>query len=316
MKMIHRVLAVGAIAAVAATALTLSSGRPVAAAESETKKPIQSADMGGGVPPPAVGALGFAWPRIGAAFSLDGAPMIYIPAGPFMMGSSPMSRDAAPDEKPAHKITLKAYYIDRYEVTEAQYRLFLADVAQNGHGGCDRSEPASKDHTPSAETWAGDAPGSRQPVVGVDWYDAAAYCAWAGKRLPTEAEWEKAARGSDERTWPWGDKWDRARTNSWETGRKSRTPVGTYETGASPAGVEDLAGNVWEWVRDWYAPKFYFDSPKQDPGGPATGTARVVRGGSYLSNPSGVRSTVRQGNDPIGRYSNFGFRCAQSAAAE
>ena len=298
--------------AAALVLLALCGAILAAAPEGQSKKTTQTADMSAGAPPPALKSLGFTWPRTGVLYSADGAPMILVPAGPFMMGSSPIEKEAAADERPAHAVTVKAFLIDRYEITEAQYRLFLEDVARDGHHWCDPTEPPGKDHMPAKETWNGDRPGSRQPVVGVDWYDAAAYCAWAGKRLPSEAEWEKAARGTDERKYPWGDRWDRDRANTWENGKKDRLPVGSYEGGASPFGAEDLAGNVWEWVQDWYSPKYYLDSPKQDPGGPAAGSFRVVRGGSFLSNPTGVRASARQGNEPAGRYSNFGFRCAMT----
>jgi formylglycine-generating enzyme required for sulfatase activity len=258
------------------------------------------------------GDLGFAWPRGGSFYGQDGAPMVAVPAGPFMMGSGPAEKSADADERPAHRVTLKAFYIDRFEVTEAQYRRFLAET-RGSHRLCERNEPPSKEHTPSRETWTETDRGTAQmPVVGVDWFDAFSYCAWAGKRLPSEAEWEKAARGTEEWTYPWGDRFEKGRANSWEQGRKLRLPVGTFESGASPFGAEDMAGNVWEWVSDWYAPKWYLDSPKEDPAGPASGSFRAVRGGSCLSDLRGVRTTVRDGNDPAGRYSNFGFRCAQT----
>jgi len=256
--------------------------------------------------------MGFAWPRAGAFYGQDGAPMVLVPAGPFTMGSGPLDRSSKPDEQPAHRVTLKAFYIDRFEVTQGQYRRFLAAAGRNNHRFCDRGEPAAKDHTPTKETWNESDPASgRLPVVGVDWYDASAYCAWAGRRLPTEAEWEKAARGTDERAYPWGGRWDRARANSYENGKKTSEPIGSYESGAGPFGAEDMAGNVWEWVQDWYAPKYYLDSPRENPQGPAGGTFRVVRGGSSLSDARGLRSAGRDSNDPAGRYENFGFRCAQ-----
>jgi len=297
----------------AAACLILAAIAAVGLAASQERKGPATASMASGSASPLTPAeMGFAWPRAGAFYGQDGAPIVLVPAGPFTMGSGPMDRVAKPDEQPAHRVTLRAFYIDRFEVTQGQYRRFLADVLRNNHRFCDRGEPATKDHTPSKENWnESDPSGSRLPVVGVDWFDAAAYCAWAGQRLPTEAEWEKAARGTEERTYPWGDHWDRARANSYENGRKTAEPIGSYEPGAGPYGAEDMAGNVWEWVRDWYAQKYYFDSPKESPQGPATGTFRVVRGGSSLSDARGLRSAGRDSNDPEGRYDNFGFRCAQ-----
>jgi len=293
-------------------ALALLGVNPSTASDQPPRNVATASMTGGGASPLTTADLGFSWPRPGQFYGQDGAPMMLVSAGPFTMGSSPLDKQAKADEQPAHRVTLHAFYIDRFEVTRGQYRRFLSDVSRSNHRTCDRSEPQGKDHTPSKETWdAGSSADLNLPVVGVDWYDAAAYCAWAGQRLPTEAEWERSARGTDERTYPWGDRWDRARANSYETGKKTATPIGSFEAGASPAGVEDLAGNVWEWVHDWYAPKYYLDAAKEDPSGPDSGEFRVVRGGSSLSDARGLRSAGRDSNDPTGRYNNFGFRCAQ-----
>jgi formylglycine-generating enzyme required for sulfatase activity len=290
------------IAASGALTLLLGLASPAHAADQDKTNVVAAASMSGGATPMTAGEMGFAWPRGGAFYGQDGAPMVLVPAGPFMMGSGPMDKQAKPDEAPAHKVTLRPFYIDRFEVTQGQYRRFLSDVTLRNHRTCDRAEPAAKDHTPSKETWSpGDAAAGALPVAGV----------WAGKRLPTEAEWEKSARGTDERTYPWGDRWEKTRANSYESGRKTSQPIGSYATGASPFGAEDMAGNVWEWVADWYAPRYYLDSPKENPQGPAAGSFRVVRGGSSLSDARGLRSAVRDSNDPMGRYNNFGFRCAQ-----
>lgn len=299
-------------AARACLAVLITIAAPPIRAGQSQKNVAVAAVSAGGASPLTRGEMGFAWPRAGQFYGQDGAPMMLVPAGPFTMGSPPVDKQAKPDEHPAHKVLLKGFYIDRFEVTQGQYRKFLSDAVKSNHRHCDRDEPAAKDHTPSMETWhPGDSAAAPLPVVGVDWYDAAAYCGWAGKRLPTEAEWEKAARGTDERTYPWGDKWDRVRANSYENGKKSSVPIGSYASGASPFGVEEMAGNVWEWVRDWYAPRYYLDSAKEDPPGPGAGDARVVRGGSSLSDARGLRSAGRDSNDPTGRYNNFGFRCAQ-----
>ena len=241
--------------------------------------------------------------------------MVLVPASPFMMGSGPLDRQAKPDEVPAHRVTLRAFYIDRFEVTQGQYRRFLADAGRNNHRFCDRDEPAAKDHTPSRETWNdGDPESSRLPVVGVDWFDAAAYCAWAGKRLPTEAEWEKAARGTDDRRYPWGDDWNAGRANGAST-LQGTAAVGSYPTGASPYGAHDMAGNVVEWVSDWFDPSYYQQSPERNPTGPSSGQHRAYRGGTWFNDPVFLRAARRPiaRTTPDTRASVVGFRCAKSA---
>jgi formylglycine-generating enzyme required for sulfatase activity len=224
----------------------------------------------------------------------DGAVMIYVPAGEFLMGSTDDDPDAIGDEKPRHAVYLDAFWIDKTEVTNAQYRQCVEA------GGCD--EPDCWDDN--------DYNAPDQPVVCVTWDDAGAYAAWVGGRLPTEAEWEKAARGTDGRVYPWGDSAPDCETTNHAdcTGRPGA--VGSYPAGASPYGGLDVAGNVWEWVADWYDDGYYERSPLRNPPGPDSGIFRVLRGGSYNINGWGVRCAVRLWDMPDAAYRNYGFRVA------
>jgi formylglycine-generating enzyme required for sulfatase activity len=222
----------------------------------------------------------------------DGAEMVLVPAGEFLMGSE--DRD---NEKPRHRVHLDAYYIDKVPVTNAHYERFVQATGRRAPLYGKYSEWNS----------------STQPVVGVSWYDAEAYCKWAGKRLPTEAEWEKGARGTDGRKYPWGDQWDPSRANA-ENKLGKTAPVGSYPGGASPYGALDMAGNVWQWVADWYAKDYYQGSPERNPTGPSSGTAKVLRGGSWQNSSGVLRSALRSDATPDYRdvtYGGIGFRCAR-----
>lgn len=285
--------------------------------------------------------------------------MVLIPEGEFLMGSSEKdideamklceeSRGVAPniqcdradykDEMPQHKVRLDAFYIDKYPVTNRQFMKF---VEATGY-----KTDAEKDRIGLIVRWAGNYEGEiitredgsvnwrspfgrrneinnllDHPVVQVSWNDAVAYCQWAGKRLPTEAEWEKAARGTDGRLFPWGhelpDAGGKYRANYGKDRGKAdgfeyTSPVGSFPLGASPYGVMDMAGNVWEWVADWYDETYYATSPAENPQGPASGKGRVLRGGSWGNRPESIRTAVRLRSEPNSGISYIGFRCARS----
>jgi len=264
--------------------------------------------------------------------------MALVSAGDFTMGS-PSGTDGLLDEQPQRLVYLGSFWIDRYEVTNEDYAQF---VESTGHAIPENSNPA-------ATLWHARRPIAgieRHPVVNVSWLDAAAYCQWRGKRLPTEAEWEKAARGTDGRRYPWGNNWDITMANSasywagrtidfasgadwdafWMKGEGARLakdkgvkgevltmPVGSFPQAVSPYGLFDMAGNVAEWVRDWYDPNYYRSAPLTNPTGPERGAIKAMRGGSWLKPAVSLRTSDRDWGTMDSRPSGTGFRCAKDA---
>jgi sulfatase modifying factor 1 len=241
-----------------------------------------------------------------APTELDSVPMVTIPEGPFLMGTvSPQGRA---DEWPQRTVQIDAFAIDQVEVTNERYMTF---VAMTGH----RNPPNPYGDGPLVS-----AKGIEQlPVVQVTWYDAKAYCAWAKKRLPTEAEWEKAARGTDGRQFPWGNEPPtRARANfdrEW-VDDKTLHAVGTLSGGASPYGIHDMSGNAREWVQDWYDPDYYANALATNPQGPDKGIVRVIRGGSWHSPASDVTATARGRGGFALQTHGTGFRCVRGGEGQ
>jgi formylglycine-generating enzyme required for sulfatase activity len=221
------------------------------------------------------------------------AGMVVVPAGEFVMGSG------QGDEEPAHTVLVDAFEIDVFEVTNAEFAQFVEETGYQ--------TDAEKNNDPSPWRAYFTEGKGRYPVVKVSWNDAQAYCEWAGKRLPTEAEWEKAARGTDERVYPWGDEWDVTKVNSKESGFRGSVTVGSFPEGGSPYGLMDVAGNIWEWTDAWYQgyPQTTFNSNYFGE------TYKVLRGGGWFSDQEQVRTTQRNANSPDAANDDIGFRCVR-----
>lgn len=252
----------------------------------------------GGAPLGLQGEMYYSRSRLGS----EPNQMVLIPAGEFTMGTD----NRLADEGPEHSVELPAYYIDKYEVTNLQYKAFIdATNRKSPRHFKNRTYPEGK---------------SDHPVTFVSWNDADAYCAWAGKRLPTDAEWEKAARGTDGRIFPWGFEFDEQRANTplhWAALKQEgdTTPAGAFPSGASPYGIHDMSGNVWEWTASWYQPYPGSRHESENYGE----TYKVLKGGSWwdcsfykcgISAPSYNRAFFYQST----RNKSFGFRCARDAA--
>jgi formylglycine-generating enzyme required for sulfatase activity len=254
----------------------------------------------------------------------DGALMVLIPAGTFIMGSDaqdlerlarldPTARQEwFENEAPKHRVSLSAFYLDIYEVTAGRFSRFRTAT---GAGPADRF------------------PGHDDPIVSVSWFEADAYCRWAGKRLPTEAEWEYAARAGTRAAYWWGDDLPAQRPvgnfadetlrrsvsrwsimEGYDDGYLNAAPIGSFEPNLW--GLHDILGNVWEWTADWYDGRYYARSSGQDPKGPTQGARKVLRGGAWSSRPSDVRCAARAACAPVGRGADVGFRCAQDHHGE
>jgi formylglycine-generating enzyme required for sulfatase activity/tRNA A-37 threonylcarbamoyl transferase component Bud32 len=247
----------------------------------------------------------------------DGMVMIYVPAGDFEMGST----NGESDEEPVHTVYLDTFWIDRTEVTNSMFQAFVDATGYKTDAEKDGASyvimDGSWEDTAGVDWQHPQGSGSslsglgNHPVVHVSWNDASAYCEWAGKRLPSEPEWEKAARGTDGRTYPWGESINSSLAN-YKMDVGGTAEVGSYPDGTSPYGALDLAGNVWEWAQDWYGENYYSSSPDSNPSGPSSGDYRVLRGGSWSADEDRARSAERSTLVPNVTSSDSGFRCATS----
>jgi formylglycine-generating enzyme required for sulfatase activity len=228
----------------------------------------------------------------------DNMLMVYVPAGAFQMGGG----NGRPNEIPEHSVTLDAFWIDQTEVTNGKYALCVQSKV---------CAPPAKLSSLTRTSYYGAAQYENYPVVYISWDQARVYCEWAGSRLPTEAEWEKAARGVDGRAYPWGNKIGKTYAN-YDQRDVDTSVVGSYKIGKSPYGAYDMAGNVWEWVADWYGETYYLDSPSSNPGGPSSGIMRVLRGGAWFTKDYFIRTTYRYAYDSSLSDVLNGFRCARS----
>lgn len=325
------VLNLQANAPVVAVQPTLTSAPPTATNVPPTAKPLPptAAPTKAPTPPTAVPPTSTTAPTAAHAAGTaqrrgkDNAEMVFVPAGEFTAGSDV-----------TRTVYLDAYWLDRTEVTREQFKQF-ADTT----GFKTEAEEQGWGYEYSADKWE-QVPGltwltprgpnssiadqMKHPVGLVTWKDAVAYCTWAGKRLPTEAEWEKAARGTDGRAFPWGNTWDESKVNfcdtncpySWkqssiDDGYSESAPIGSYAQGASPYGASDMAGNIWEWASDWFGPDYPMEAASRNPTGPASGETKVLRGGAWSIHQAYTSAASRFRVIPAFRERSVGLRCAQ-----
>ena len=233
--------------------------------------------------------------------------MVLIEKGPFLMGSKKSMLELKPHdlfntdrhtlgpENPAHEVYLDSFYIDKYEVTNEAYAKFMKETRVKKPKGW--NDP-NFNHP-------------QQPVVGISWKEAVEFCQWQNKRLPTEAEWEKAARGKRPIRYPWGNTSPDSSKLNYNQELKKTTAVGSFDSGKSDYGLYDLSGNASEWVNDWHFPEYYLFSPKENPRGPEKGQYKVIRGGSWRNNADDVDLVYRNATTPKNRSLAIGFRCAR-----
>ena len=232
----------------------------------------------------------------------DGSPMVLVPAGELEMG------DGEGRTCPKHRVFLDAYYIGISCVTNCQYKIFVDATGNRPPDESDRSGDPVWQGKMYPEAYAD------HPVVCVSWEDAKAYASWAGCRLPSEAQWEKAARGTEGYRYPWGNEWDESKCrNDKNRGIKTTCAVWGYPEGVSGYGTYNQGGNVWEWCSDWYDGNYYNTSPQDNPEGPEAGSVRVFRGGNWrFDGPSLFRCAIRNGDDPGKRLDFRGFRLVRA----
>jgi formylglycine-generating enzyme required for sulfatase activity len=238
-----------------------------------------------------------------APTAIENVDMALVSEGIFTMGND--QKDVM--ERPAHAVYLNAYSIDKYEVTNKAYRTCV------DAGKCTWPTDIG---SATRSNYYGNPDFDDYPVVNVSWDMAQAYCSWREARLPTEAEWEKAARGVDQRTYPWGEASADCSKANYNACGGDTSAVGKSTAGQSPYGIFDMAGNVWEWVADWYQENYYstLGTNPSNPSGPAAGTERVIRGGSWFNSAKSLRTTLRNFSDPSKIYNYVGFRCAKDSA--
>jgi formylglycine-generating enzyme required for sulfatase activity len=283
------------------TPLPPSATSTTSTAAATTNLPEETATS---LPPTLTTATSLPLTPTGQASNIEdgrGVPMLLVPAGEFLMGSN----FGGIEEQPEHTVFLSAFYIDAYEVTNSRYAQCV------GEGACD---PPGQLNSATRSSYYDNPEFADFPVVMVTWNMAQDYCSWRGASLPTEAQWEKAARGTDFRIFPWeGEEADCSLANFWNNEPscpRDTAAVGSYPTGISPYGLFDMAGNIWEWVSDFFSPNYYASSPAENPAGPGESEYRVVRGGSFSGGIGQIRVTTRGRNLPDNGYNYVGFRCA------